>query len=106
MDDASAPRDLMTRLMDGYLSTQMLYVTTRLGLVDPLVDGPRTSDELAAAVGAAPAPLHRLLRGLVMEGVLSEQPDRRFALTDAGRLLRADAAGTLRVAVRPYGSRW
>jgi predicted O-methyltransferase YrrM len=95
---ATAPRDLVIRLMDGYLSTQMLYVAVRLGLPDRLIDGPRTSTDLAAAVGAAPAALHRLLRGLVMEGLLSEETDERFALTDAGRLLCADGRG--RVSVR------
>ena len=104
MNAATTPRDLMTRLMDGYLSTQMLYVAARLGLVDALIDGPRTSIELAAVVNAASAPLHRLLRGLVLEGVLSEQPDGRFAVTDAGRLLRADGQGSLRGAVLARGS--
>ena len=90
MTTANAPRDLVIRLMDGYLSTQMLYVAVRLGLADELSGGPRTTADLATAVGAAPAPLHRLLRGLVMEGVLSEQPDGRYALTEAGWLLCAD----------------
>lgn len=104
MNAANAPRDLMTRLMDGYLSTQMLYVAARLGLVDALIDGPRTCTDLAATVGAEPAPLRRLLRGLVMEGLLSEQPDGRLALTEAGRLLRADGQGSLRGAVLARGA--
>jgi hypothetical protein len=101
---ASSPRDRMTRLMDGYLSTQMLYVATRLGLADLLSHGPRTSAELAATAGVASIPLHRLLRGLVMDGLLSEEPDGRFALTDAGRLLRADDPGSLRGAVLARGA--
>jgi hypothetical protein len=104
MSTASTPRDLVIRLMDGYLSTQMLYVAVRLGLPDVLNDGPRTSAELAAAVGAAPPSLHRLLRGLVMEGLLSEQPDGRYALTEAGRLLRADGQGSVRGAVLVRGT--
>jgi hypothetical protein len=104
MSTASTPRDLLVRLMDGYLSTQMLYVAVRLGLADVLNDGPRTSAELAAAVGAAPASLHRLLRGLVMEGLLSEQADGRFALTEAGRLLGADGHGSVRGAVLARGT--
>jgi predicted O-methyltransferase YrrM len=104
MSTVSAPRDLLVRLMDGYLSTQMLYVAVRLGIVDVLLDGPRTSVDLAAVVAAAPGPLHRLLRGLVMEGLLSEQPDGRFALTEAGRLLRADGHGSLSGAVLARGT--
>ena len=104
---AAHTRDLVTRLMDGYLSTQMLYVAVRLGLFDRLADGPRTSAQLAAGVGAAVAPLHRLLRGLVLEGLLSEEPDGRFGVTDAGRLLHgngANGAGSLRGAVLARGA--
>jgi O-methyltransferase domain/Dimerisation domain len=101
---AAHPRDQLTRLMDGYLSTQMLYVSVRLGLFDLLLDGPRTSAQLAAAVGAAASPLHRLLRGLVLEGLLSEEPDGGYAATAAGRLLSAGVPGSLRGAVLARGA--
>jgi hypothetical protein len=44
----------MTRLADGFLTTQLLYVAARLGVADVLAEGPRTGAELAAAVGPIP----------------------------------------------------
>ena len=41
------------RLMDGYLSTQLLFLAARLGIADELAAGPRTAGHLAAAVGRA-----------------------------------------------------
>ena len=52
--DARASRELVTRLMDGYLSTQMVYVAVRLGIADALSGGPRSYADLAAIVGAVP----------------------------------------------------
>jgi hypothetical protein len=38
------PRDRLTRLMDGYLGTQLLYLAARLGIADGLATGPLASD--------------------------------------------------------------
>jgi SAM-dependent methyltransferase len=94
MDDIP-PGDFVTRLMDGYLSTQLLYVAAKLRLADLLRDGPRSSAELAALTGTKPVMLHRLLRGLVIEGVLDESADGRFSVTDAGRCLEVDHADSM-----------
>jgi SAM-dependent methyltransferase len=84
------------RRIDGYLSSQLIYVAAELGVADALAAGPRSSAEVAAAVGADPAALHRVLRGLVLEDVVAEDDEGRFALTELGALLRTDAAGSLR----------
>ena len=86
----------MARLADGFLTTQLLYVAARLGVADVLAEGPRTGPEIAAAVGADPDLLTRALRGLVLEEVLAEEEGGRFALTELGHCLRADAAGSMR----------
>jgi len=86
----------MGRLADGFLTTQLLYVAARLGVADVLAEGPRTGAELAAAVGADPDLLTRALRGLVLEEVLAEEEGGRFALTDLGQCLRADAPRSMR----------
>ena len=70
MTVASGTRDLVAGLMDGYLSTQLLYVAARLGLADLLANGPQSADRLAAAAGADPSSLSRILRGLAMYGLL------------------------------------
>lgn len=94
---------LVSRLMDGYMTTQLLNVAATLGIADVLGNGARTSAEIAAVVDADPIVLHRVLRGLAAEGVLDEQADGRFGLTPAGALLRADVPGSLRGSVLMRG---
>jgi hypothetical protein len=90
MDDAS-PSATLRRLVNGYQVSQAIHVAATLGIADKLADGPRTSDELAAAVGAHAPSLYRLLRALAAVGVLHEDDGRRFALTPVGACLRSDA---------------
>jgi hypothetical protein len=90
-----APQWRLARLMDGYLTTQLLYVAAKLGVADALADGPRTPEEIAEAVGADAPLLRRVLRGLALDDVLAEQ-DGRFALTPLGECLREGVAGSLR----------
>jgi hypothetical protein len=93
----------MARLADGFLTTQLLYVVARLGVADVLAQGPRTGAELAAAVGADPDLLTRALRGLMLEEVLAEEEGGRFALTELGHCLRADAPGSMQGPVLARG---
>ena len=87
-DVAVSPPWRMLHLLDGFVTTQLLYVAARLGVADVLADGPRRGAEIAAAVGADPVALSRVLRGLVIEDVLREDEDGRFALTPLGECLR------------------
>ncbi|WP_214403454.1 methyltransferase [Pseudonocardia lacus] len=99
----TTPADALSRLADGYLATQLLYVAVELRLPESLAGPPRRADELAAEVGADPAVLRRVLRGLAAEGVLEELADGRFALTAVGELLDADHPSSMRGAVRARG---
>ena len=85
--------------MDGYLTTQLLYVAAELGIADLLADRPLGGREIASAAGVPAAPLTRVLRGLAAEGVLSEDDDGRFSLTPLGDALRTDTSTSLRGAV-------
>jgi hypothetical protein len=86
----------LARLMDGYLTTQLLYVAATLGIADVLASGPRTGPDIARAVGADPDALSRALRGLVIEDVLDEDDDGRFSLTTLGAYLRDGVPGSMR----------
>ena len=94
MSDGSATPDnaasgwQLSRLMDGFMTTQLIYVAAKLGIADLLNDGPRTGDELAVEVGAQPQPLTRVLRDLAAVGVFAELKDGRFTLTELGDALR------------------
>jgi hypothetical protein len=89
-----SPPDLWN-LAHGYRVSQALHVAAVLGIADELKDGERTSDDLAAAVGAHPDTLYRLLRALASVGVLHEVEGRSFSLTDAGYDLRSDSPRTI-----------
>jgi hypothetical protein len=102
MTAPSEARDLVAGLMDGHLSTQLLYVAARLGLADLLANGPQSADRLAAAAGADPSTLYRVLRGLAMYGLLDQASDT-FGLTDAGRYLQSGVEGSLRGAILSRG---
>lgn len=95
-DPGAAARMRAGRLLDGFLTTQLLYVAAKLGVADVLADGPRTGAEVAEVVGADPDLLTRVLRGLALEEVLEERDGGRFALTEVGACLRSDVAGSMR----------
>ena len=92
----------MARSADGFLTAQLLYVTAKLGVAGA-GRGPRTGPEIAAAVGADPDALTRALRWLVLEEVLAEAGEGRFALTELGEWLRADLPGSMRGGVLARG---
>ncbi len=77
------------RLLDGFVTTQLLYVAAKLGIAELLSDGPKTGAEIATGIGADPTTVVRLLRGLAIEDVLAETDDGRFGLTPIGESLRA-----------------
>ncbi|WP_232668744.1 acetylserotonin O-methyltransferase [Pseudonocardia sp. TRM90224] len=97
------PAERLSRLIDGYLSTQLLYVAAELCLADALVAGPCDAAELADTFAVDPDVLDRILRGLAADGVLDERPGRRFALAEMGELLREDHPRSLRGAVLARG---
>jgi hypothetical protein len=100
---ADAPEWRLARLVEGFLTTQLLYVAAKLGVADVLVAGPQSGETIAAAVGAEPDALARILRGLVLEDVLAETADGRLVLTEVGEFLRDDVPGSLRRAVIARG---
>jgi O-methyltransferase domain/Dimerisation domain len=83
------------QLVQGFMLSRAMAVAAKLRLFDLLADGPRTSDELAAATDTHADTLYRLLRALAAGGVLRELDGRRFELTDVGTYLRSDLPGTL-----------
>jgi Dimerisation domain len=89
MEDYTAARSELCRLLNGYQVSQALHVVTALGIPDQLTNGPRSSQDLAAIVGAADGPLYRLLRAVAAAGVLEELSGPQFALTDLSRTLAA-----------------
>lgn len=83
-------------LINGFWAAQVINAAVLLGVPDHLAAGPRTFAALAEA-GEAHAPsVLRLMRALVTLGLAVRGKDGRFALTEAGQLLRADVPGSVR----------
>lgn len=94
--DARQAADELQRLIKGYQVAQAIHVAAVLGVADHMAAGPRANDDLAAAVGAHPQTLYRLLRTLAAVGLFREHPQRCFSLTAVGARLRADAESSVR----------
>jgi hypothetical protein len=92
----------LLQMMTGYWVSQALYVSARLRIADLLVDGPRDVAALAAAAGADPAALYRVLRALASVGVFTETSRQTFALTPLADLLRSDVPGSMRALALLY----
>jgi hypothetical protein len=80
----------------GFVVSQAIYVTAVLGIADLLADGPRSVTALAAATGADPDGLYRVLRLLAGHGIFTELPRGRFANSAHSQLLRETMPGSLR----------
>jgi hypothetical protein len=91
MPKTETPTMVLRRLVNGYQVTQAIHVAATLGIPDLLREGPRGSDELAVATESHAPSLHRVLRALASVGVLREENDGGFALTEVGACLRSDA---------------
>jgi hypothetical protein len=90
-------------MVSGGFVAQSVCVAAELGVADALASGPRTSDQLAASLGADPQRLHRLLRFLASLGVFSLGEDGRWQLTPLADVLRDDVPGSMRAAARMMG---
>lgn len=87
MGDAPELAGRYMRLVDGFVTTQLLYVAAALDLGGRLSGGAMSGSDLAAALGVNGAVLTRVLRGLAAEGLLDEDDQGRFALTPLGGCL-------------------
>ena len=90
-------------MMTGYWISQALHVVAKLNVADALAGGPRTSDELAAATGADPLALGRVMRALASVDVFRRDDANRWALRPLGELLRTDRPGSMRPLALMYG---
>ena len=93
----------LRQLIMGFRTTQLIYVAAKFGLADHLARGPLAPHDLAAAVGAEPEALFRLMRALASLGIFAELTDGRFEMTPAAEVLQRDRPGSLRSTALVYG---
>jgi hypothetical protein len=81
---AMPPSVQFRQLHTGGLVAQLIDVALEHQLARRLLDGPRSSVELADMTGLHEPSLYRVLRALTVFGVFTEQPGRRFELGPLG----------------------
>src|SRR2546426_9971582 len=90
----------------GYWVSRLVYVAARLGLADHLAGGPKTAAELAEPTRTHASSLHRVMRALAGLGILSEDDNRRFALTPLGEALKTGAPGSAHSTILALAGEW
>jgi hypothetical protein len=84
-------------LIYGRWRSQILYAGAELGVFDHVAQGiAKSSDAVAAELGADPALLYRLMRALASLGLLVENESRGFSVSEVGDLFRSDHPQSLR----------
>ena len=91
-----SPSQSLLELLHGNWATQALCAAAELKLADLLIEGPKSSEELATSTHVHAGSLHRLLRALTTIDVVRELSDSRFEITETGRLLADNTPGSLR----------
>lgn len=97
------PFDTLQQIVGGYTVSRCLHVVAEMGVADALEEIPRTPAELAAAVGAHPDALARVLGLLSAHGVFEVRGDE-VRHSPASRLLRSDHPQSMRAFSRMLGS--
>jgi ubiquinone/menaquinone biosynthesis C-methylase UbiE len=90
-------------IVSGSWKSQAAHVAARLRIADLLAHAPMSADQLAAATGAHPPSLHRLLRALATIELVRELEDGSFEITPMGALLRDGTPDSLRSWVLHWG---
>ena len=86
----------LKEMAEAYWLARGLHLAVKLGLPDLLARGSRRVPELAAAAGADPARLERLLRALAGAGIIQELRPGLYATTAFARNLEEGRTGGLR----------
>lgn len=92
----------LVRLLDGAMAAQLVRAAATMSLADTIGDDAPTVEELASAHNVAPDRLRRMLRALTAIGICVEREAGRFALTEAGQLLRVDREDSAHAMVRTF----
>jgi hypothetical protein len=103
---APPPHAQLIQMAMGHWVSQILYTAATLRLADHLADGPLTAEQLAGPTAAHAPSLYRLLRALAGLGALTEDGERRFALTSLGAALRTGAPGSALPTILTLASDW
>ncbi|KAA0233325.1 MAG: hypothetical protein JJLCMIEE_00398 [Acidimicrobiales bacterium] len=97
---------LVLERLYGLLDNKALFCVVELGVPELLAGGPLTAREIAAAAGAEPDAIERVMRYLVSRGMFSSSGGTRYANNAATEILRGDHPYSWRDWVLFFGSEW
>lgn len=97
------PSQVMMQMLTGGIAAQSISTAADLGIADLLIDGGKSSAQLAEHVGADPEKLHRLLRFLAGLGIFAADAEGLWQLTPLGQLLRTDSPASVHAGARMFG---
>ncbi|MFJ8957594.1 methyltransferase [Streptomyces sp. NPDC102381] len=83
------------QMITGHYLSTAIHTAAGLGLADALADDTVGHAELAKRTGTHPEPLLRLLSLLATAGLVADEGEGRFALTETGQLLRQEGEDSL-----------
>ena len=98
----TTPFETIAKIAGGACLPRSLHAVADLGVADALDDEPKTPADLAAAVGAHPDSLARVLRLLSAYGIFGVDGDK-VRHSPASRLLRSDHPHSMRAFARMFG---
>jgi O-methyltransferase domain/Dimerisation domain len=100
------PHVQLIQMGRAHVVARTVYAAAKLGLADQLASRPKSAAELAGPMQLHAPSLHRLMRTLASMGILTEQEEQRFTLTELGNALKTGAPGSARSSVLIAGSAW
>lgn len=95
LDTTATAQVTIWQTTNAIVAARALHVVAELGVADHIGEDVTAVDVVAAASGAEAGPLDRVLRLLASIGIF-ERRSGGYAHTDASRLLRSDAPGSMR----------
>ncbi len=105
-DGRDTPEGRLMELLGGRWVAAAVSAAADLCLADHLIDGPKSTDELARVAGCHGPSLQRLLAVLAGEGIVEHDPAGTWELTEMGAGLRSGRLRELAVMVgSDYGWR-
>lgn len=108
--NVSSPGDCLSRQIEGYQTTALIYAAVGLGLPDCMRGNGWEVEQLAESLDCPVQGLDRLLRALTSIGICEQLDGRTYRLTETGALLRKDSSSPhremVRIAVEQYWHPW
>lgn len=100
------PHAQLIQMAMGHWVSHIIYVAAKLNLADRLANGSMNADQLSGPTETDSSSLYRLMRTLASLGILTEDPEHRFALTPLGQAMKSGAPGSARSTILTLASPW